>query len=93
MKKILSKLKIEFSSMSNKWIQTRPFGKQYNCNAMGVAAVSSSADLMSKLNLIYWDHNYLNGCLNAHIMYQWLSKYQHQADQFIIGNFLFILSN
>ena len=74
--------------MSKQWIQTRPFGKQYNCNAMGIAAVSSSADLMSKLNLIYWDHNYLNGCVNAHIINQWLNKYQHQADQFIIGNYL-----
>jgi len=75
--------------MSNKWIQTRPFGKQYNCNAMGIAAVSSSADLMSKLNLIYWDHNYLNGCLNAQIIFQWLNKYQHEADQFIIGKIYF----
>lgn len=75
--------------MRNRWIETRPFGKQYNCNAMGVAAVCSSSDLMSKLNLIYWDHNYLNGCFNAEIIYQWLTKYQNEADQFLIGSLLF----
>jgi hypothetical protein len=78
--------------MSNRWIQTRPFGKQYNCNAMGIAAVSSSADLMSKLNLLYWDHNYLNGCSNAQIIYLWLNKYQHEAAiNLLLVNFHFYL--
>jgi hypothetical protein len=45
---------------------------------------------MSKLNLLYWDHNYLNGCSNAQIIYLWLNKYQHEADQFIIGKFSFL---
>ena len=52
---------------------------------MGIAAVSASPQLLSQLNKIYWQHNYLNGCLNAQIICQWLNKYQHEADQFIIG--------
>lgn len=72
--KIGKSLKIYLYLMSNRWIQTRPFGKQYNCNAMGIAAVSSSPELISQLNLLYWYHNYLNGCLNAQIIYQWLNK-------------------
>ncbi|CAF1489725.1 unnamed protein product [Didymodactylos carnosus] len=86
----LERLKyIQFKDeMFNRWIQTRPFGKQFNCNAMGVAAVTASPTLMSRLNHIYWDHHYINGCLNAEIMCQWLKDHLHDADEFIVENCL-----
>jgi hypothetical protein len=71
--------------MATRWLHTQPLNKQFNCNAMGVAAVCSSPQLMAKLNEFYWHHNYLNGCVNAEIMCQWLSKHQHEAEQFAVG--------
>ncbi|CAF1546363.1 unnamed protein product [Rotaria sp. Silwood1] len=74
------------TAVSTRWFQTRPFGKQFNCNAMGIAAISSSPQLIAKLNELYWNHNYINGCVNAEIICQWLRNHQQEADQFIVDN-------
>ncbi|CAF1390340.1 unnamed protein product [Rotaria sordida] len=74
------------NAMSTRWFQTRPFGKQFNCNGMGIAAISSSPQLIAKLNELYWNHHYINGCINAEIICQWLRNHQQEADQFIIDN-------
>lgn len=90
LEKILScNLSFDCMRIYSGWIQTRLFSKQYNCNVMGIAAISPLADLMSKLNLLYWSHNYLNGCTNAQIICQWLTNCERRADQFIVGCWAF----
>ncbi|CAF1319852.1 unnamed protein product [Adineta steineri] len=74
------------SAMAARWLHTHPFGKQFNCNALGMAMISSSPQLMAQLNTFYWHHSYLNGCVNAEILCQWLSEHQQDAEQFIVDN-------
>ena len=46
------------SGMFERWVATRPFGKQFSCNTMGVAAVTTSPRLLRQLARESWINRY-----------------------------------
>ncbi|WP_261372452.1 pyridoxal phosphate-dependent aminotransferase [Yersinia aldovae] len=60
------------SGMFERWIATRPFGKQFSCNSMGVAAITTSPKLLRQLNRESWVNRYHTNTHNAEIMCAWL---------------------
>lgn len=61
------------SSMFNRWMATRPFGKQFSCNTMGVAAITTSPLLLRQLTRESWINRYHTNTHNAEIMCAWLA--------------------
>lgn len=61
------------SGMFDRWMATRPFGKQFSCNTMGVAAVTTSPRLLRQLNRESWVNRYHTNTHNAEIMTRWLA--------------------
>lgn len=61
------------SGMFNRWVATRPFGKQFSCNTMGVAAITSSAVLLGQLGREAWINRYHCNTHNAEVMCAWLA--------------------
>ncbi|MEY4475914.1 MAG: hypothetical protein RL248_1681 [Pseudomonadota bacterium] len=60
------------SGMFDRWVTTRPFGKQFSCNTMGVAAITTSPKLLRQLNRESWVNRYHTNTHNAEIMCAWL---------------------
>jgi aspartate/methionine/tyrosine aminotransferase len=61
------------SGMFDRWMATRPFGKQFSCNTMGVAAITCSPRMLRQLNRESWINRYHTNTHNAEIMTQWLA--------------------
>lgn len=61
------------SGMFSRWLATRPFGKQFSCNTMGVAAITTSPLLLRQLNRESWINRYHTNTHNAEIMCAWLA--------------------
>lgn len=61
------------SGMFKRWMATRPFGKQFCCNTMGVAAITTSPQLLRQLNRESWVNRYHTNTHNAEIMCAWLA--------------------
>lgn len=59
--------------MFDRWVATRPFGKQFSCNTMGVAAITTSPLLLKQLNRESWISRYHTNTHNAEIMCAWLA--------------------
>ncbi len=64
--------------MFNRWMATRPFGKQFSCNTMGVAAITTLAILLQKIARESWINRYHCNTHNAEIMCQWLATEEAQ---------------
>ncbi|MBU2709639.1 aminotransferase class I/II-fold pyridoxal phosphate-dependent enzyme [Zooshikella harenae] len=62
------------SGMFNRWVATRPFGKQFSCNTMGVAAITTSPILLRQLARESWINRYHCNTHNAEIMCSWLAQ-------------------
>jgi aspartate/methionine/tyrosine aminotransferase len=62
------------SGMFERWLATRPFGKQFSCNTMGVAAITTSPLLLSQLNRESWINRYHCNTHNAEVMCAWLAQ-------------------
>jgi len=62
------------SGQFQRWVATRPFGKQFSCNTMGVAAITTSPQLLRQLNRESWINRYHTNTHNAEIMTQWLER-------------------
>ncbi len=61
------------SGMFERWVATRPFGKQFSCNTMGVAAITTSPVLLGQLGRESWINRYHCNTHNAEIMCSWLA--------------------
>ncbi|WP_020405827.1 aminotransferase class I/II-fold pyridoxal phosphate-dependent enzyme [Hahella ganghwensis] len=61
------------SGMFERWVATRPFGKQFSCNTMGVAAITSSPALLRRLARESWINRYHCNTHNAEVMCAWLA--------------------
>ena len=61
------------SGMFERWVATRPFGKQFSCNTMGVAAITTSPKLLRQLGRESWINRYHCNTHNAELMCQWLA--------------------
>lgn len=61
------------SGMFARWVATRPFGKQFSCNTMGIAAITTSPSLLRQLNRESWVNRYHTNTHNAEIMCAWLA--------------------
>ena len=61
------------SGMFERWVTTRPFGKQFSCNTMGVAAITTSSTLLRKLARESWVNRYHCNTHNAEVMCGWLA--------------------
>lgn len=61
------------SGMFERWVATRPFGKQFSCNTMGVAAITTSPILLRMLARESWINRYHCNTHNAEIMCAWLA--------------------
>ena len=62
------------SGMFERWVATRPFGKQFSCNTMGVAAITTSPLLLRQLNRESWINRYHTNTHNAAVMCAWLAQ-------------------
>lgn len=62
------------SGMFERWMATRPFGKQFSCNTMGVAAITTSPLLLAQLNRESWINRYHCNTHNAEVMCAWLAQ-------------------
>lgn len=62
------------SGMFDRWLATRPFGKQFSCNTMGVAAITTSPLLLAQLNRESWINRYHCNTHNAEVMCAWLQR-------------------
>jgi aspartate/methionine/tyrosine aminotransferase len=62
------------SGMFERWMATRPFGKQFSCNTMGVAAITTSPSLLRQLNRESWINRYHCNTHNAEVMCAWLAQ-------------------
>lgn len=62
------------SGMFNRWVCTRPFGKQFSCNTMGVAAITTSPLLLRQLNRESWINRYHTNTHNVELMCAWLAQ-------------------
>ncbi|PZF91855.1 aminotransferase [Micromonospora deserti] len=60
------------SGMFDRWVATRPFGKQFSCNTMGVAAITASPRLLRDLGRESWINRYHCNTHNAEVMCAWL---------------------
>lgn len=61
------------SGMFTRWVATRPFGKQFSCNTMGVAAITTSPILLGQLAHESWINRYHCNTHNAELMCAWLA--------------------
>lgn len=61
------------SGMFERWVATRPFGKQFSCNTMGVAAITTSPKLLQQLGRESWINRYHCNTHNAELMCAWLA--------------------
>jgi DNA-binding transcriptional MocR family regulator len=61
------------AGMFERWMATRPFGKQFSCNTMGVAAITTSPKLLRQLNRESWINRYHTNTHNAELMCAWLA--------------------
>lgn len=61
------------SGMFDRWVATRPFGKQFSCNTMGVAAITTSPLLLRQLGRESWINRYHCNTHNAEVMCAWLA--------------------
>ncbi|MEJ2066106.1 MAG: aminotransferase class I/II-fold pyridoxal phosphate-dependent enzyme [Reinekea sp.] len=61
------------SGMFDRWVTTRPFGKQFSCNTMGVAAITTSPSMLRRLARESWINRYHCNTHNAEIMCAWLA--------------------
>lgn len=61
------------SGMFQRWVATRSFGKQFSCNTMGVAAITTSPQLLAQLARQSWISRYHCNTHNAEMMCAWLS--------------------
>jgi aspartate/methionine/tyrosine aminotransferase len=66
------------SGMFDRWVATRPFGKQFSCNTMGVAAITTSPTLLRQLNRESWINRYHCNTHNAEVMCAWLAQPEAQ---------------
>lgn len=64
---------ISRSGMFERWMATRPFGKQFSCNTMGVAAITTSPPLLRQLARESWINRYHCNTHNAEVMCAWLA--------------------
>lgn len=64
------------SGMFERWVATRPFGKQFSCNSMGVAAITTSPRLLRQLARESWINRYHCNTHNAEVMCAWLQTPQ-----------------
>lgn len=64
---------IAASGMFDRWMATRPFGKQFSCNSMGVAAITTSPELLRQLGRESWISRYHCNTHNAEVMCAWLA--------------------
>ncbi|MAM88827.1 MAG: aminotransferase [unclassified Hahellaceae] len=62
------------SGMFDRWVATRPFGKQFSCNTMGVAAITTSPVLLRQLGRESWINRYHCNTHNAELMCAWLAE-------------------
>jgi aspartate/methionine/tyrosine aminotransferase len=62
------------SGMFQRWVATRPFGKQFSCNTMGVAAITTSPLLLRQLARESWINRYHCNTHNAEVMCAWLAQ-------------------
>lgn len=62
------------SGMFERWMATRPFGKQFSCNTMGVAAITTSPLLLRQLARESWINRYHCNTHNAEVMCAWLAQ-------------------
>ena len=67
------------AGMFERWVATRPFGKQFSCNTMGVAAITTSPKLLRQLARESWINRYHCNTHNAEVMCAWLAT-QEAAD-------------
>ena len=65
--------KLTDSGMFDRWMASRPFGKQFSCNTMGVAAITTSPRLLRQLNRESWINRYHTNTHNAELMCAWLA--------------------
>lgn len=75
------------AGMFDRWVVTRPFGKQFSCNTMGVAAITTSGELLAALARKSWINRYHCNTHNAEIMCAWLET--PQAEEWTISTGLF----
>nr|WP_314540710.1 aminotransferase class I/II-fold pyridoxal phosphate-dependent enzyme [uncultured Massilia sp.] len=61
------------SGMFDRWVATRPFGKQFSCNTMGVAAITTSPKMLRHLSRESWINRYHTNTHNAELMCSWLA--------------------
>lgn len=61
------------SGMFGRWVATRPFGKQFSCNTMGVAAITTSPTMLRQLSRESWINRYHTNTHNAELMCAWLA--------------------
>lgn len=61
------------SGMFERWVATRPFGKQFSCNTMGVAAITTSPKMLRHLSRESWINRYHTNTHNAELMCAWLA--------------------
>jgi histidinol-phosphate/aromatic aminotransferase/cobyric acid decarboxylase-like protein len=61
------------SGMFQRWMATRPFGKQFSCNTMAVAAITTSPRLLRQLARESWINRYHCNTHNAEVMCAWLA--------------------
>lgn len=61
------------SGMFERWVATRPFGKQFSCNTMGVAAITTSPTMLRRLSRESWINRYHTNTHNAELMCAWLA--------------------
>ncbi|ORA22465.1 aminotransferase [Mycobacterium angelicum] len=61
------------SGMFDRWVATRPFGKQFSCNTMGVAAITTSPKMLRHLSRESWINRYHTNTHNAELMCAWLA--------------------
>ncbi|MFD9633997.1 PLP-dependent aminotransferase family protein [Streptomyces violascens] len=75
------------SGMFDRWMVTRPFGKQFSCNTMGVAAITTSGKLLASLARKSWINRYHCNTHNSEIMCAWLET--AQAEEWTLSTGLF----
>jgi len=61
------------SGAFDRWMATRPFGKQFSSNTMGVAAITTSPKLLRQLARESWINRYHCNTHNAELMCAWLA--------------------
>ncbi|MCV7075011.1 pyridoxal phosphate-dependent aminotransferase [Mycobacterium szulgai] len=67
------------TGMFDRWVATRPFGKQFSCNTMGVAAITTSPRMLRQLSRESWINRYHTNTHNAELMCAWLATSEAAA--------------